>query len=228
MRASRLFEAFKVSGVMQHNFVDLRPWRSTISAMRFLATLILPVLILSAASPPPAVEPPPQGPPLAAVSPAQKLDKLFAQLKRTRDPDAAQAIVGDIWAAWNISGSATVDLMLRSADMAASKQQYSAALDYLDEAIALKPDYAGSWNKRATLHFKTGNFERSMADIAQVLAREPRHFGALTGMATILEDAGQDAAALAVWERVIDIYPANRDAQGHVRSLTEKLDGNKT
>ncbi|MCD2174108.1 tetratricopeptide repeat protein [Rhizobium sp. C4] len=199
------------------------------SAMRFIATLILPVLILSAAAAPPASVPVVQEPPpLEAVSPSQKLDKLFAQLKRLRDPSAAQGVVAEIWGVWNISGSATVDLMLRSADAAAGKQEYAAALDYLDEAIALKPDYAESWNKRATLHFKTGNYERSMADIAQVLAREPRHFGALSGMAAILEDAGRDAAALAIWERVIDLYPANRDAQGHVRTLSEKLDGNKT
>lgn len=195
--------------------------------MRFLAILILPVLILTAAAQPPAPSQP-QEPPLAAVSPSEKLDKLFAQLKRMRDPSAAQGVVAEIWSVWDSSGSATVDLMLRSAETAAGKQQYAAALDYLDEAIALKPDYAGSWNKRATLHFKTGNFERAMADIAQVLLREPRHFGALSGMGAILQDAGQDEAALAIWEKVIDLYPANREAQGHVRTLTEKLDGNKT
>lgn len=197
--------------------------------MRFLATSILPVLILTSAAQPPASNAPKQEPPpLAAIAPSQKLDTLFTQLKRLRDPSAAEGVVAQIWGVWNTSGSATVDLMLRSAEAAAAKQQYVAALDYLDEAIALKPDNAESWNKRATLHAKTGNFERSMADIAQVLAREPRHFGALSGMAAILEDAGQDAAALDVWQRVIDLYPANRDAQGHVRTLSEKLDGNKT
>lgn len=197
--------------------------------MRFIATSILPILILTAAADAPAVVTPPQEPPpLAAISPSQKLDTLFSQLKRLRDPSAAEGVVAQIWGVWNTSGSATVDLMQRSADAAAAKQQYSAALDYLDEAIALKPDYAESWNKRATLHYKTGNYERSMADIAQVLAREPRHFGALSGMAAILEDAGQDAAALDIWQRVVDLYPANRDAQGHVRALSEKLDGNKT
>jgi len=197
--------------------------------MRFLATSILPILILTAAADAPAVVAPQQEPPpLAAISPSQKLDTLFAQLKRLRDPAAAEGVVAQIWGVWNTSGSATVDLMLRSADAAAGKQQYAAALDYLDEAIALKPEYAESWNKRATLHYKTGNYERSMADIAQVLAREPRHFGALSGMAAILEDAGQDAAALDIWQRVVDLYPANRDAQGHVRALSEKLDGNKT
>lgn len=197
--------------------------------MRFFVTSILPVLMLTAAAQPPATPPKSQDPPpLAAISPSQKLDSLFAQLKRLRDPSVAEGVVAQIWGVWNTSGSATVDLMLRSAEAAAAKQQYSAALDYLDEAIALKPDYAESWNKRATLHARTGNYERSMADIAQVLAREPRHFGALSGMAAILEDAGQDAAALDIWERVIDLYPANRDAQGHVRALSEKLDGNKT
>ncbi len=142
--------------------------------MRFLATSILPVLILTSAAQPPANNTPKQEPPpLAAIAPSQKLDTLFTQLKRLRDPSAAEGVVAQIWGVWNTSGSATVDLMLRSAEAAAAKQQYAAALDYLDEAIALKPDNAESWNKRATLHAKTGNFERSMADIAQVLARNP-------------------------------------------------------
>jgi tetratricopeptide (TPR) repeat protein len=192
--------------------------------MRFLATSLLSLLILTAAASPP----PPQEPPLSAISPAEKLDRLFVQLKRTRDASAAQQISSEIWAVWGRSGSATVDLLVRSADAAIEKSQYAVALDNLDEAIGLKPSYAEAWNKRATLHFKTGNYERSMADIAQVLAREPRHFGALSGMAAILQSSGRDTAALAVWEKVLDLYPANRAAQGQVRSLSEKLAGSKT
>jgi tetratricopeptide (TPR) repeat protein len=192
--------------------------------MRVLATSLLSLLILTAAASPP----PPQEPPLSAISPAEKLDRLFVQLKRTRDASAAQQISSEFWAVWGSSGSATVDLLVRSADAAIEKKQYAVALDNLDEAIGLKPSYAEAWNKRATLHFKTGNYERSMADIAQVLAREPRHFGALSGMAAILQSSGRDAASLAVWDKVLDLYPANRAAQSQVRLLSEKLAGSKT
>ena len=196
--------------------------------MRILAICFASTVLLTAAAAPPPPADVPQDPPLSAVSPSEKLDRLFTQLKRTRDPAAAQVIAGDIWSVWGQSGSATVDLLLRSADMAIAKQQTAAALDYLDEAIALKPSYAESWNKRATLHYKSGNYDKSMADIAQVLIREPRHFGALSGMAAILEETGNDKAALGVWEKVLDVYPANKDAQEHVRTLSDKLAGTKT
>lgn len=194
--------------------------------MRILAISIASLILLTAAAAPPPE--PAQEPPLSAISPSEKLDRLFTQLKRTRDPAAAQVIAGDIWAVWGQSGSATVDLLLRSADMAVAKKQTAAALDYLDEAIALNPSYAESWNKRATLHYNSGNYDKSMADIAQVLIREPRHFGALSGMAAILEETGNDKAALGVWEKVLDVYPANKGAQEHVRTLSDKLAGTKT
>lgn len=166
--------------------------------------------------------------PLAAISRTQKLDTYFKELKRTRDPVAASAITARIWSVWNDSGSATINLLMKWAGEDMKKQRYPAALDFLDEAIVLKPDYAESWNKRATLHFHTGNFEKSMSDIAHVLALEPRHFGALAGMATILEETGQDAEAIKVWERLLEIYPADRESQNHVRKLSRKLAGTKT
>lgn len=167
-------------------------------------------------------------PPLAAISPAERLDTYFAQLKKIRDPSAAGDVAAKIRAVWNDSGSATVNLLMQWATDALKDKKYSVALDYLDQAIALKPDYAEAWNRRATLHYAAGNYDKSMADIAHVLALEPRHFGALTGMAAILEETGRDADALGVWERILEIYPADRDSQGHVKSLAEKVAGSKT
>ena len=166
--------------------------------------------------------------PLAAISPAERLDTYFAQLKKIRDPAAAAEVTAKIRGIWNDSGSATVNLLMQWATDALKDKKYTVGLDYLDQAIALKPDYAEAWNRRATLHYAAGNYDKSMADIAHVLVLEPRHFGALTGMAAILEETGRDADALGVWEHILEIYPADRDSQGHVKSLSEKVAGSKT
>jgi tetratricopeptide (TPR) repeat protein len=158
---------------------------------------------------------------------AQQLDSTFETLGKTRDPEQAAAVADRIWEIWRDSGSATVNLLMQWADDAASEKKYPAALDFLDQVITLLPDYAEGWNKRATLHFNMNAYRKSMADINEVLKREPRHFGALAGMAMILEQAGHDADALAAWEKMLDIYPANRDAQKKVTELTEKLAGGR-
>ena len=201
--------------------------------MRIVIAVILPIVSLTATVPAQAldarnVSPPPVNAPLAAISRTDRLNDYFTQLKRTRDPAVAGELTAKIWAVWNDSGSATVNLLMQWATQAMNAQKYPAALDFLDQAIALKPDYAEAWNKRATLHYHAGNYKKSMEDIAHVLVLEPRHFGALSGMATILQDTGKDEAAMRVWERLLDIYPADRESQNHLKALSEKMDGSRT
>jgi len=162
------------------------------------------------------------------TSPKQRLDHLFSQLKRERDPEKASGIANEIRLEWNDSGSATINLLMQWADKAIEEKRNPAALDFLDEAITLKPDYAESWNRRATLNFIMGNYRKSMSDIEHVLDLEPRHFGALSGMAAILSNAGNDQLALKAWEQFLTIYPAERTAQEQVNTLSEKLAGNRT
>jgi cytochrome c-type biogenesis protein CcmH/NrfG len=73
-----------------------------------------------------------------------------------------------------------------------------------------------------------GDYARSMEDINQVLRIEPRHFGALAGMAAILTETGKDQLALKAWERFLEVYPADRAAQDQVNTLSEKLAGSPT
>lgn len=166
--------------------------------------------------------------PDANASPKQHLDNLYAQLKRERDPDKASGIAEEIRLEWNNSGSATVNLLMQWADKAIEEKRNPAALDFLDEAIALKPDYAESWNRRATLNYAMGNYRKSMSDIERVLDLEPRHFGALAGLAAILSNAGNDQLALKAWQQFLNVYPAERTAQEQVNTLSEKLAGNRT
>src|SRR5690606_1623654 len=132
----------------------------------------------------------------AASTPAERLDRLFGELKRERNEKAADRIVASIWREWLNSGSATIDLMTKWSNDAVAAKRYAAALDFLDQVIALQPDYAEGWNRRATVHFLMGDYARSMADIRRTLQLEPRHFGALSGMAQILEATGRNALAL--------------------------------
>lgn len=153
----------------------------------------------------------------------ETLNDLFGKLRRESDPQAAELIAERIRVQWRDSGSATGNLLMQWADEAIAAQKIGLAFDFLDQVTILLPDYVEGWNQRATLHFVLGNHAKSMADINRVLAIEPRHFGALAGMATILEVGGDERAALHAWVKVLEIYPANSEAQAKLGELAEKL-----
>jgi tetratricopeptide (TPR) repeat protein len=154
-----------------------------------------------------------------------RLDKLFAELKRERNERAAERISGRIWTEWFKSGSATIDLMMQWAQTAADKKEFDVALDFLDQVVTLSPGFAEGWNRRATVHFLMNNYSKSMADIDRTLQLEPRHFGALSGMAQILKNSGRKQMALDAYLRVLEIYPMMRSAQTEVANLSEELSG---
>ncbi|MGK9054765.1 hypothetical protein QTA58_15375 [Neorhizobium sp. CSC1952] len=187
-------------------------------------------LAQTAAPSPPAAAPPAgiQAAPASAPKPANPLDPLFEALKRERDADKARGIATQIMTDMNQSGSATVDLLMQWAATAIKEKRNAAALDFLDQVTLLDPAYPEGWNRRATLHYTMGNSRKSMADIAEVLKREPRHFGAIAGMAGILMENGRDELALKAWEDYLAVYPADRDAQEAVTKLSEKIAGNRT
>jgi tetratricopeptide (TPR) repeat protein len=181
--------------------------------------------------PNPPINAAPQSTPAApqpSPATAKPVDPLFEALKRERNPERARGIATQIMADLNDSGSATVDLLMQWAATAIKEKRNAAALDFLDQVTVLDPAYPEGWNRRATLHYTMGNTRKSMADIAEVLKREPRHFGALAGMAGILMQSGKDELALKAWQDYLTIYPADRDAQEAVSKLSEKIAGNRT
>lgn len=154
-----------------------------------------------------------------------QLDSLFSNLKRERNEKAAERLANRIWEAWYRSGSASVDLMMLWAQQALEAKKFDVALDFLDQVVTLKPQYAEGWNRRATVHFMMGNFRKSMTDIERTLELEPRHFGALSGLAQIMAATNHNELALQAWQRVLVIYPMLRNAQNEVSRLEEELAG---
>ncbi len=117
--------------------------------------------------------------------------------------------------------------MQRVSESMAGKQN-NVALDLLDQIIILAPDYAEGWNRRATLHFALKEYGRSISDIERVLELEPRHYGALSGLAVILQGLDRKEKSLETWYKVLEIYPANEQAQKAVIKLEDELAGNPT
>ena len=163
----------------------------------------------------------------ASVQPADTLDTLFSELKRERDDKQAKRISERIWTKWRDSGSATANLLMQWADKAIADNKNGLALDLLDQVVVLMPDYAEGWNRRATLNYAIGKHDKSMSDISRVLMLEPRHFGAIAGMAAILAASGNDELELRAWEQMLEIYPANRQAQKRLGELADKLTGSR-
>ncbi|QPC90455.1 tetratricopeptide repeat protein [Mesorhizobium sp. INR15] len=166
----------------------------------------------------------PAAPPVAMTKQA-RLDQLFSDLKRERNEKAAERIAGNIWSEWFQSGSASIDLMMQWSQKAIEGQKFDVALDFLDQVVTLQPTYAEGWNRRATVHFMMKNYGKSMSDIDHTLQLEPRHFGALSGLAQIMALTGRKQSALEAWQKVLVIYPMMRSAQDQVATISEELAG---
>jgi tetratricopeptide (TPR) repeat protein len=191
--------------------------------MRILQAF-LTALLLSGSIAMPAWADDPVNPPVAATKEA-RLNQLFIDLKRERNEKAAERIAGRIWGEWSQSGSASIDLMMQWSQKAIENQKFDVALDFLDQVVTLQPNYAEGWNRRATVHFMMKNFGKSMSDIDHTLQLEPRHFGALAGLAQIMALTGHKQSALEAWQKVLAIYPMMRSAQDQVATLSEELAG---
>lgn len=145
---------------------------------------------------------------LAASATAQSgssapLAALYEALEASEGYAEAQALEDEIWQTWLTAPDKTSQDLMDKARQSVRYGDYETAMQHLDALIAAYPDYAEGWNQRATLLYLQGRFDASLDDVAEVLAREPRHFGALAGRAVILlrqgeYDAGQRALLAAL------------------------------
>jgi len=58
-----------------------------------------------------------------------------------------------------------------------------------------------------------------------VLAREPRHFGALAGLGLMLQEIGDDKDALDAYRKALAIDPHLENIPDVVKTLSDKVDG---
>jgi tetratricopeptide (TPR) repeat protein len=177
---------------------------------------------------PALVEPPKDLPQVQKGDRASNLDRLFAALKGAPDARTAKVIESRIWALWFDSGSDTANLLMNRVRVAVGREDLDLAVRLLSNIIELKPDYAEAWNRRATLFFLRKEYGRAVADIRVVLSLEPRHFGAWSGLAIILEQVGADKDALAAYRHAYELNPHMEKVKDSIDSLIEKVEGRGT
>ncbi len=152
------------------------------------------------------------------------LDDLFTAL-RNADGGNAAAIEERIWAEWSKSGSPAMDLLLERGRTALEEGEIPRAIEHFSALIDHAPDFAEGYNARATAYFQAGLYGPSLDDIRQVLARNPRHFGAMGGLALILQEIGEDEAALEAYRAVEEIYPSREGLQEAIAQLERSVAG---
>ena len=152
-----------------------------------------------------------------------RLDSLFSQLQITDSGQKARTIEKFIWRIWRESGDESVDQLMVDGVKAMGGGNYEGALIAFSSIVKGAPNFAEGWNKRATLYWLMGDFEKSVEDINRTLALEPRHFGALSGLAMIRESQERPLDALQAFERALEIYPAMPNAAERIRKLNRQL-----
>ena len=122
---------------------------------------------------------------IADSSKPKDLDAYFGELKTAPNQEIASIIENQIWSLWFQSGNEDIDTVMKGAMKQKGVYDFNGAIELINKAIDLKPDYSEAWNQRATIHFHQQKYELALEDIATTLELEPRHFGALAGRAVI-------------------------------------------
>ena len=161
----------------------------------------------------------------STANPRHNLDFLFGALKVAPDDVTAKAIEQRIWALWTATRSDTTTLLMSRVQTAIEQKDVDLAIKLLDAVIKIKPKYVEARNRRATIYYMKKDYGRALADIREVLRREPRHFGALSGLGLIMQDIGDDKQALEVYRRALAVHPRLQRIPDLVKTLQEKVEG---
>ncbi len=152
-----------------------------------------------------------------------KLDELFRQLHLVKGQQVGDEITDQIWVLWRESGNPEIDALMDQGITAMREARLRSAVDIFDQIVAMAPDFAEGWNKRATVYYFLQEYEKSAADVRKTLSLEPRHFGAISGLGLIFLSLEYYKGALEAFERAVDINPHLIGPRQQIRRIKEIL-----
>jgi tetratricopeptide (TPR) repeat protein len=143
------------------------------------------------------------------------------------DPSVREVALGTVWQLWGRSGDAAIDRLYQQGLEAMNAQELAQAQDIFSKIVAKRPQFAEGWNKRATVYYMAGQYERSMKDCEEVLKRIPQHFGALVGYSQMLAEQGHPERALELMERAIKVNPYVSNAEFMMEALRQQIENKR-
>lgn len=155
-----------------------------------------------------------------------ELEALHEGLLNAEKADAEQ-ITERIYEIWSRSGSDSMDLLLERGRDALTAGNSKLAIEHFTALVDHAPDFAEAYNGRATAYFQDGKYGLSLEDIRRTLQLNPRHFGAMSGLALILEEIDRPDDALAAWREVETINPNQQGLAEALVRLERRVEGYK-
>ena len=153
----------------------------------------------------------------------KELDKLFNDLK-IKDKEKSFLIEQKIWNIWSTHPyDKSLTLMLNTGSDLVSENKFYDAIDIFTKVIKLDPNWAEAWNKRATVYYIIGKFQKSQKDIDKVLKLEKRHFGALAGQGLVNIQLQNYEKAIKSYEKAQKIYPAMESPKTMIKEINELI-----
>ena len=150
------------------------------------------------------------------------------------ESDALEALRGDdvadaaraaelLWNMWHRSGDPRLDGLLGEGIDAMERQDLPAADAAFTRLIEEAPAFAEGWNKRATLRYISKDYEAAIADCRETLARNPNHFGALSGQGLCHLMLGQFREAAELFRRTLAVHPHLGSARENLRAAIGEM-----
>ena len=154
---------------------------------------------------------------------SSELNHLFNELK-IKDKNLSFEVEQQIWKIWSTHpNNNRLTSMLAAGSNFMNNNEYSKAVEIFTKVINLDPTWAEAWNKRATVLYIIGEFEKSQNDIDQVLKLEKRHFGALAGQGLVNIELENYEKALESYKEAMQIYPSMNSPKIMIKQIKELI-----
>ena len=152
-----------------------------------------------------------------------QLNKLFDELK-VNNFSLSSEIEQKIWKIWSTHPKdKELTLMLAQGSDLVNNQKLDKAVEVFTKVINLDPNWAEAWNKRATVYYMLGEFQKSQNDIDKVLELEHRHFGAFAGQGLVNIQLQNYEKAIISYEKAQEIYPSMQSPKIMIKEIKKLI-----